>query len=100
MSEQDLEILNQNTVLAKQSWYNFLSFHQVQKELLLERKSISAERIAELELLLKAGRSDISELAKEIFGGRANGNRVGSFEYFGPRVRTVLHERQIFGRYF
>ena len=69
VTEKDFDILNQNTVLAKQSWNNFLSFHKVQKQLLLERKSISEERISELELLLKAGRSDISELAKEILAG-------------------------------
>lgn len=69
VTELDLKILNQNAVLAEQSWGNFLSYHQVQKELLLDRKAISTERISELELLLKAGRSDISELAKEILAG-------------------------------
>ena len=69
VTEKDFDILNQNTVLAKQSWNIFLNFHKVQKQLLLERKSISEERISELELLLKAGRSDISELAKEILAG-------------------------------
>ena len=48
VTEKDFDILNQNTVLAKQSWNNFLNFHKVQKQLLLERKSISEERISEL----------------------------------------------------
>lgn len=52
--------------LAKKSWENFKSYHQIQKKLLLEQKSISSERIAESELLLSAGRSSIKELAKEI----------------------------------
>lgn len=69
---KDLEILNQNMTLAKKSWENFKSYHQIQKKLLLERKSISSERIGELELLLKAGRSDIKELAKEILAGAQN----------------------------
>ena len=70
--DRDMEILNQNIMLAKKSWENFKSYHQIQEKLLLERKSISSERLAELGLLLKAGRSDIKELAKEILAGAQN----------------------------
>lgn len=64
--EQDLGILDQNILQARENWESFGSYYQTQKKLLLEQKSISSERIAESELLLNAGRSSIKELAKEI----------------------------------
>ena len=45
---------------------NFEAFHQKQSSLLNERMRISKDRIDELELKLKAGRVDVSVLAKEI----------------------------------
>ncbi|MDB2393954.1 TolC family protein, partial [bacterium] len=52
--------------LAQQGLDNFESFHQKQSSLLNERMRISKDHIDELELKLKAGRVDVSVLAKEI----------------------------------
>jgi hypothetical protein len=73
---QDLELtgleqdaLGQETALAEQSWNNFVTYFKSQEILLIERKSISEKRINELQLRLKAGRSNVIDLAKEILAG-------------------------------
>lgn len=62
----DAKIFVTQITLEKQNWSDFLSFYKVQKDLLEQRKEISEQRIVELELRLKTGRSDVIELAKEI----------------------------------
>ena len=73
---QDLQLtgleqkaLRQEAALAKQSWNNFVTYFKLQERLLIERKSISEKRINELQLRLKAGRSNVIDLAKEILAG-------------------------------
>ena len=61
----EINTLKQKAILAEQRLDNFLKYYQKQRSLLLERKKISEERIEELELKIKAGRSDISVLAKQ-----------------------------------
>ena len=61
----EINTLKQRTILAEQRLDDFLNYYQKQHSLLLERKKISQERIEELELKIKAGRSDISVLAKQ-----------------------------------
>jgi len=61
----EIDALKQKTILANERLSNFLDYYQKQNFLLLERKKISEERIVELELKIKAGRSDISVLAKQ-----------------------------------
>ena len=75
-NSQDLEltgveqkVLGQETALAEQSWNNFVTYFKSQEILLIERKSISEKRINELQLRLKAGRSNVIDLAKEILAG-------------------------------
>ena len=55
----------QEVSLAQQGLDNFFAYYEQQKVLLNERKRIAADRIVELELKLKSGRSDVSALAKE-----------------------------------
>jgi outer membrane protein TolC len=62
----DAKIFVTQITLEKQNWSDFLNFYKVQKDLLEQRKEISEQRIVELELRLKTGRSDVIELAKEI----------------------------------
>ena len=69
MLDHDLKVLKQSILQAKSNWEAFIIYHQIQKSLLLEGKTISLGRMDELELLLRAGRSNISEIAKEIFVG-------------------------------
>ena len=61
----EIYTLKQRAILAEQRLDNFLNYYQKQHLLLLERKKMSWERIEELELKFKAGRSDISVLAKQ-----------------------------------
>ncbi len=61
----ETDTLKQKTILANERLSNFLDYYHKQNSLLLERKKISEERIEELELKIKAGRSDISVLAKQ-----------------------------------
>ena len=61
----EIDALKQKTILANERLSNFLDYYQKQNFLLLQRKKISEERIVELELKIKAGRSDISVLAKQ-----------------------------------
>ena len=55
----------QEVSLAQQGLDNFFAYYEQQKVLLNERKRIADDRIVELELKLKSGRSDVSALAKE-----------------------------------
>jgi outer membrane protein TolC len=55
----------QEVTLAQQGLDNFFAYYEQQKVLLSERKQIAQDRIVELELKLKSGRSDVSALAKE-----------------------------------
>ena len=55
----------QEVTLAQQGLDNFFAYYEKQKVLLNERKRIAQDRIVELELKLKSGRSDVSALAKE-----------------------------------
>ena len=55
----------QEVSLAQQGLDNFFAYYEQQKVLLSERKRIAQDRIVELELKLKSGRSDVSALAKE-----------------------------------
>ena len=61
----EIDTLKQKTLLANERLTDFLDYYQKQNSLLLERKKISEERIVELELKIRAGRSDISVLAKQ-----------------------------------
>ena len=62
----EINTLKQRTILAEQRLDDFLNYYQKQHSLLLERKKISQDRKEELELKIKAGRSDISVLAKQL----------------------------------
>ena len=62
----NLEILADQVSLTEKNWIIFQTYYKNQKKLLLERKSISTERVADLELRLKAGKTNIKELTKEI----------------------------------
>ena len=62
----EIKTFKQRVILAEQRLDNFLNYYQKQHSLLLERKKISQDRKEELELKIKAGRSDISVLAKQI----------------------------------
>jgi hypothetical protein len=62
----DVSSYKEKVSLAQQGLDNFEAFHQKQSSLLNERMRISKDRIDELELKLKAGRVDVSVLAKEI----------------------------------
>lgn len=62
----DVSSYKEKVSLAQQGLDNFKAFHQKQSSLLNERMRISKDRIEELELKLKAGRVDVSALAKEI----------------------------------
>jgi len=62
----DVSSYKEKVSLAQQGLDNFESFHLKQSSLLNERMRISKDRIDELELKLKAGRVDVSVLAKEI----------------------------------
>ena len=70
--EKELEVnalevstYEQEVTFAQQGLENFYAYYEKQKVLLNERKRIAEDRIAELELKLKSGRSDVSALAKE-----------------------------------
>ena len=69
VAELGLEVLTNSVALSKNSLVSFANYYQKQKNLLIERKAISAERIFDLELRLKAGRSNVNELTKEILAG-------------------------------
>ena len=62
----DVSSYKEKVSLAQQGLDNFEFFYQKQSYLLDERMRISKDRIDELELKLKAGRVDVSVLAKEI----------------------------------
>ena len=66
VTELDLEMYALETTLAQEDWNSFLDYYSPQKSLLIESKEISEQRIEELELRLKAGRADVSGLAREI----------------------------------
>ena len=61
----EVSTYEQEVSLAQQGLDNFFAYYEQQKILLIERKRIADERIVELELKLKSGRSDVSALAKE-----------------------------------
>ena len=69
VAELSLEVLTNSVALSKSSLASFANYYKKQKNLLIERKAISAERIVDLELRLKAGRSNVNELTKEILAG-------------------------------
>ena len=62
----DQQALIQEVALAEKNWVEFLKYYLLQNELLKERVAISAQSLEELELRLKAGRADVSKLAREI----------------------------------
>ena len=61
----EVSTYEQEVTLAQQGLDNFFAYYEKQKVLLNERKRIADDRIVELELKLKSGRSDVSALAKE-----------------------------------
>ena len=61
----EVSTYEQEVSLAQQGLDNFFAYYEQQKVLLNERKRIAQDRIVELELKLKSGRSDVSALAKE-----------------------------------
>lgn len=61
----EVSTYEQEVSLAQHGIDNFFAYYEQQKILLNERKRIADERIVELELKLKSGRSDVSALAKE-----------------------------------
>ena len=69
VAKLSLEVLTNSVALSKNSLVSFQNYYKKQKEILIERKAISAERIVDLELRLKAGRSNVNELTKEILAG-------------------------------
>jgi outer membrane protein TolC len=62
----DQQALIQEVALAEKNWVEFLKYYLLQNELLKERVAISEQSLEELELRLKAGRADVSKLAREI----------------------------------
>ena len=60
----EVSTYEQEVSLAQQELDNFFAYYEQQKVLLSERKRIAQDRIVELELKLKSGRSDVSALAK------------------------------------
>lgn len=62
----EVSTYEQEVTLAQQGLDNFFAYYEKQKVLLNERKRIADDRIVELELKLKSGRSDVSALAKEL----------------------------------
>ena len=62
----DREAFNQEVTLAENNWREFLKYYLLQNVLLKERVEISQQSLEELELRLKAGRADVSKLAREI----------------------------------
>ena len=69
VAKLSIEVLTNSVALSKNSLVSFQNYYKKQKEILIERKAISAERIVDLELRLKAGRSNVNELTKEILAG-------------------------------
>lgn len=61
----EVSTYEQEVSLAQQGLDNFFAYYEQQKVLLNERKRIAEDRVVELELKLKSGRSDVSALAKE-----------------------------------
>ena len=66
VTEFDQQALVQEVALAEKNWEEFLKYYLLQSELLKERVAISQQSLEELELRLKAGRADVSKLAREI----------------------------------
>ena len=66
VTELDLRVLSEEAVLAEKNWSVFLQYYLLQKVLLQDRLEISKQSLEELELRLKAGRADVSKLAREI----------------------------------
>ena len=66
VTEFDRQALIQEVALAEKNWTEFLKYYLLQNELLKERVAISEQSLEELELRLKAGRADVSKLAREI----------------------------------
>jgi outer membrane protein TolC len=66
VTKLDLRVLSEETVLAEKNWADFLQYYLLQKVLLQDRLEISKQSLEELELRLKAGRADVSKLAREI----------------------------------
>ena len=62
----DRQAFTQEVTLAKNNWEEFLKYYLLQNVLLKERVEISQQSLEELELRLKAGRADVSKLAREI----------------------------------
>ena len=61
----EVSTYEQEVSLAQQGLDYFFAYYEQQKVLLNERKRIAEDRVVELELKLKSGRSDVSALAKE-----------------------------------
>ena len=66
VTELDRQVLIQEVSLSEKNWVEFLKYYLLQNELLKERVAISEQSLEELELRLKAGRADVSKLAREI----------------------------------
>ena len=66
VTEFDQQALIQEIIVAEKNWAEFLKYYLLQNELLKERVVISDQSVEELKLKLKAGRADVSKLAREI----------------------------------
>ena len=66
VTEFDQQALIQEITVAEKNWAEFLKYYLLQNELLKERAVISDQSVEELKLKLKAGRADVSKLAREI----------------------------------
>lgn len=61
----EVSTYEREVALAQQGLDNFYAYYEKQKVLLTERRLISQTRIADLELKLKTGKADVTELAEE-----------------------------------
>ena len=59
-------LLEQTSKLAQSEWQSFAKFYEVETTLLEQRLRISRARVEALELRLRAGRTDVKTLVKEI----------------------------------
>jgi hypothetical protein len=74
-------MLKQKASLAEQGLSDFLVYQKNQKGLLLERQHIFEERTGELELRIRAGRSDISLLAKQLLSSAKTEIALAQLDY-------------------
>ena len=77
----ETDMLKQTASLAEQGLNDFLVYQKNQKGLLLERQRISEERTGELELRIRAGRSDISLLAKQLLSSAKTEIALAQLDY-------------------